>query len=370
MLVLRKSCVWILFKILLFVLLLVCFIWFYMYDQFTDFIKGRTSIATRFVQVETIEPPTMTFCMSPAHKTSVAISFGFKTVGDWQLVEVEGTTLEQRINNLSYILNRDFKLKLHVYDYYSDHSDVLLKEGINLVSENKYEVKPIWTWGEGTCYKIQPLFELTKEKIPWIANFEIILNDSLKEIDKPREATIFLTSNSTWHGITSETWPQFTPTEINLELTDKKLVLLTGSTQLLFQKGMVNRTEDCFVAEVLKTNCSYKCSVYFEGLPKCRTVEEWKCIVSLLPLEVWKDCFLKKKVIKFRAKESRLQTYTKDKSSKVSIELWSIMEIEEEVDVITFAGLIGSLGGSLGLFFGFSIFTSIIFSVQSMMKKC
>ena len=140
---------------------------------------------------------------------------------------------------------------------------------------------------------------------------------------------------------------------------------------ICLQKGMVNSTEDCFLAEVLKTNCSYKCNVYFEGLPRCRTVKEWRCIVSQLPLEVWTYCFLKKKAIKYRAKESKLQTFTEGESSEITIELGSMQqEIEEEVDVITFAGLIGSLGGSLGLFFGFSIFTSIIFSVQSMMKKC
>ena len=79
---------------------------------------------------------------------------------------------------------------------------------------------------------------------------------------------------------------------------------------------------------------------------------------------------LKRKALKFRAKDSKVQTYTEDESSKIWIELWSMQqEIEEEVDVITIAELIGSLGGSLGLFFGFSMFASIIFSIQSMMSN-
>ena len=365
MFVLKESCIWSSIKILLFILLLVIFIWFYMYDQLTDFIKARTSITSRYVQVQTIEPPTISFCMSPAQKTSVANSFGFQTFNDWQNIEIEGITIEQRINKLSYILNRDFKLK---------QSNVLLEEGTNLVDGLEYEVKPFLAWSEGICYKIQPLFELAEEQIPWIAHFDIIFEDSLEEIDKPKRATIFLTSNSTWHGIVSETWPQFRPTEINLDLTDKEYleyVLLTRNTQMLFHKGVANRTEDCFWAEVLKTNCSYKCMVYFDGFPKCKTIKEWKCIRSQWSPETWTDCLLKKKALKFRAKDSRVQTYTKDKSSKVWIELWSMQqEIEEEVDVITLAELIGSLGGSLGLFFGFSMFASIIFSIQSMMKKC
>ena len=232
--VLKKKSTWILFKILLFILLLVIFIWFYMYDQLTDFIKGRTSMATRFVEAQTIEPPTITFCMSPAQKTSVAKSFGFETFEYWEWIEIEGTTIEQRIKNLSYILNRDFKLRQSDFG-----SSVLLEEGTNLISGYAYEVKPFWTWAAGICYKIQPLFELTMENVPWIARFEITFEDSLKETDKPKEATIFLTSNSSWHGIVSETWPQFRPTEINIDLTDKqffKYVALTRNTQLLFKQ--------------------------------------------------------------------------------------------------------------------------------------
>ena len=133
---------------------------------------------------------------------------------------------------------------------------------------------------------------------------------------------------------------------------------------------MVNSTEDCFWTEVLKTNCSYKCVAYFGDLPKCRTLEEWNCIRYQWSNEVWTNCLLKKKALKFRAKDSKVQTYTEDESSKIWIELWSMQqEIEEEVDVITIAELIGSLGGSLGLFFGFSMFASIIFSIQSMMPN-
>ena len=364
MVVLKKSSIFYSIKILLFVLLLVNFIWFYMYDQITDFIKRRTSITTRFVQAQTIEPPTITFCFSPAQKPSVATAYGFTTFGDWQFREIEGTTIEQRVNNLSYILNRDYKLKL---------KNVLLEEGTNFIDDLEYEVKPVLAWAEGICCKIQPLFELTEGQIPFSAHFDIIFEDSLEEIDQPKRATIFLTSNLSWHGIVGETWPQFRPTEININLNEEEyleFVLLTRNTKLLFHEGVANSTEDCFWTEVLKTECPYKCIVYFDGFPKCRSIEEWKCIRSQMSPEVWTDCFLKKKAMKFRAKDSRVQTYTKDKASKVWIEIWSFQqEIEEEVDVITLAELIGSLGGSLGLFFGFSMFSAIIFSIQSMMKN-
>ena len=145
-------------------------------------------------------------------------------------------------------------------------------------------------------------------------------------------------------------------------------IILTRNTELLFQDG-VESTENCFWQEILKTNCSFKCCVYFNDLPKCRTVEEWKCIKSQWNSNVWTDCVLKKRGLKFRQKDSNFQIYTEGDTNLIRIELWSMQkEIEEEVDVITFSGLIGSLGGSLGLFFGFSIFATFINSMEHCSK--
>ena len=44
-------------------------------------------------------------------------------------------------------------------------------------------------------------------------------------------------------------------------------------------------------------------------------------------------------------------------------------QIIEEIDVITFAGLIGSIGGSLGMFFGFSLTSYLFFAIEKFTKK-
>ena len=197
---------------------------------------------------------------------------------------------------------------------------------------------------------------------------EIEVNGTLRKEDVPKGMTMFLTSNSTWHGVVTETWPQFRPTEINVDLTDPttlNYIILTRNTELLFQNG-VESTEDCFWQDILATDCPFKCSVYFNDLPKCRTVKEWNCVRRQMNSDVWTRCMLKKHGLKFRQKDSQLQTYKEGNSSLVRIELWSMQkEIEEEVNVITFPGLIGSLGGSLGLFFGFSMFASFIYAMEN-----
>ena len=48
--------------------------------------------------------------------------------------------------------------------------------------------------------------------------------------------------------------------------------------------------------------------------------------------------------------------------TRVGMGLWSMTkEIREEDDIITLPGLIGSVGGSLGMFFGFSIANYLLF---------
>ena len=44
-------------------------------------------------------------------------------------------------------------------------------------------------------------------------------------------------------------------------------------------------------------------------------------------------------------------------------------QIMEEIDVITLSGLIGSVGGSLGMFFGFSITSYFSFVIERFSKK-
>ena len=44
-------------------------------------------------------------------------------------------------------------------------------------------------------------------------------------------------------------------------------------------------------------------------------------------------------------------------------------QIIEEIDIITLAGLIGSIGGSLGMFFGFSLTSYLLFAIEKFTKK-
>ena len=65
--------------IFFYISLLIPFVWFYMYDELNDFIRGRTTIASRFEESSKIEFPTLTFCTSNVFKPSVMQKLGFIT---------------------------------------------------------------------------------------------------------------------------------------------------------------------------------------------------------------------------------------------------------------------------------------------------
>ena len=67
--------------IILYVLLFILFCYFYIIDQMNDFIKGRTTVASRIEKVESVEPPTVTICLNPPYKSSKLTSFGLDNFG-------------------------------------------------------------------------------------------------------------------------------------------------------------------------------------------------------------------------------------------------------------------------------------------------
>ena len=65
----------ILTRLILYILLFAFFCYFYMIEQMSDYIKGRTTVTSRFEEVEYLEPPTITLCMHPLFKpTKMAAS--------------------------------------------------------------------------------------------------------------------------------------------------------------------------------------------------------------------------------------------------------------------------------------------------------
>ena len=168
-------------RVVFYVGLLIPFVWFYMYDQLNDFIKGSTTIASRFEQSSKLEFPTMTICTTDVFKRSIAKNIGLHS--NWHLYETQfhNQSLEEVFDKLSYQLNRDFFI-IASHDFFVHQTK--FKLGMNSVSifgvHVTYHVEALKTLNQGTCYKMQPRFEA--RNAPLTLSLMITPRISLKDI--------------------------------------------------------------------------------------------------------------------------------------------------------------------------------------------
>ena len=119
-------------------------------------------------------------------------------------------------------------------------------------------------------------------------------------------------------------------------------------------------TEECWKNFIENFDCSTKCKYanFADDLPLCRNATEIECIMKQGENNlVYEKCNEKKKGFTFeQEKLQEMQRFKESNYTEIDIEFWFKSKlVHEEVDVITLAELIGSVGGSIGMFFGISL---------------
>ena len=366
-------------KVNLFFLLFIVFVVFYMYDEMSDFLKERTTISTRFDKADVSDFPTITICMSNSLKTSVAKKYGMAfTTDSWNENILNRTVLRNMSeiqNQLSYILNRDFEIIL------AGNGQTILNEGRNKKWHYEIDVKPILTMYL-TCYKIQVQFNRTGSLIdlPLSITFRLIQTVEDPE-DVSKGIEVLLTSSNTWFGITHSWWPQFKPTIIKVPFDSGIHDLKITTVEHRYKEGMdeVDDTKDCMTKVLSGANCSVICDPFNLGnFPDCQYPKESVCMGMWLIKEAnkWSECITYKKVLTYHVSHgiSRNHTVTSSigpsKMVVVSMTLDSPKkQINEEIWIITGSNLIASLGGSVGMFFGFSLFSPLVYFFEKIIDR-
>ena len=323
-------------------------------------------MSTRFAMPDEMEFPTMTICIQDGMKKSVKDEYGllenvefwfniYRNQNNSKYVGPPNQTLSETFEDLSFVLNRDYVVGISLYPTL-DLTNLTL--GMNSVPSmdgvlNSYSVEPLHTLFFGTCLKIQPIGSGSWFKTHRVTIKVTLLIDNLKKRkDRPKAFDIYLTSNETWHGVELSNWKRFKPTIKSLKFGKQKYLSI-WNIERIFREGIRDSTS-CYTEVLMRTaNCSYMCDMRsYTLLPPCRTYEELTCM-----LENWdpkEDC-LRHKIIKRYAPTDRQNKIALEHESNVVISFESKeSQIMEEIDVISFPNLIGSIGGSLGMFFGFS----------------
>ena len=165
-------------------------------------------------------------------------------------------------------------------------------------------------------------------------------------------------------------WPQFEPSVIKIE-SGSNFFYNIRPIEYVFQGG-VNNSESCWKKHIEEMSCPIKCALVSNaGLPICQSTDDIACIYKhSRELNLWTMCSMKNRALTYNGDLTKWDKYEQDNATYLNIDISnSTVEIREEVYFITIEGLIGSLGGSLGMFFGFSIFGYILYLVDKFFAK-
>ena len=342
-------------RVVVYLLLLALFSYFYMVEQMSDFFKGRTTLTSRKEEVDELEAPTTTICMSPSMKKSVTKQLGFYHA----VIGVPNdTTYPEAMAQTNFLLDKDYELFLGFVNPEDHFRKTKLHIGENKVNGRKFLVDSIITSGHGTCTKIQPLFSHSQLSVFYIWTK---FNSSLLKEDKPRNVLFYFTSKDTWQGVLTDIWTQFKPCKVSVS-SDFPFVWFTARSKEFLKGDGVANSEQCWLEKFQHFNCPVKCQPvsYTSSLPMCNTSEQLFCILDEIEKKnLLGMCHKKKHGLYFEGESMEIENVPVDDGHDWRLLGFSFAEmskqIEEEVDVITMPGLIGSVGGSLGMFFGFSI---------------
>ena len=209
-------------KLVMFVLLLICSLWF-MKDAWDKFKAKATNF--RLYSEFRYEVPTTVICFSPKQKPS-----GFKkhniTIMDFYYPEyynltnkLANLTWDQFENDIFYQLNIDFQLQVELNDKNKVKTNEWLypmKEGKNgnLNGTFVYLTKMV-TFYHGICYKI------TFDYATFLREPFFFLMFNVTDEDKPR-VKLFLTSEENANGIISQDWYNGEPLELEFPHHDNR----------------------------------------------------------------------------------------------------------------------------------------------------
>ena len=227
----------------------------------------------------------------------------------------------------------------------------------------QFQVEAIKTYNSGTCTKLEPRFEMVS--LSYKLRLSIQLSSSIGIKDNVDSLLFIFTSNRSWINIPGGEWPQFKPLIAEVGLFREYTHFNLQPEEELFQDGKESPA-DCLKELIERQNCSNPCWLTtIPGVPFCQTTKEFNCVEHVWTSQEFLDCFLTKKATYYSLNYRKENPYHKDKNSlktDVFIAMKAMKKvIKEETFVLTLQDLIGSVGGSLGLFFGFS-FSAVLFS--------
>ena len=281
-------------------------------------------------------------------------------------------------------LEKDFKLAFGVTKYKSAQEKIYLSEYDNNLEISHSSIGRIkfnrFVTNWGIYYKISA--NIIDVKLPFYVFIQLIFDNSIPDEEIPGNEFHFSAEENSY-GITMNRWfegKRLTFTHVKgyyfTEIRPKKVIKMTNcSTSTSFY--------NCFHSELMNQSfetCPRRCfsiTTYKNATPICKTLEEFQCAQGIAD-ELLKNskCLPKCLQLDYNQEISYQEDFEKmDAKRNITIAYNfpnTKMKVEEEYLIQDFVGMLGSIGGTLGLFVGFSFFGGISFTLnhlQTLIEK-
>ena len=358
--VVKSDIVKLIIKIFLYSLLLILFLKFYFIEEISTFLEGKTTFATTY-ETKNSRIPTIILCSLPDYK----VGKGWFSTHDWNEFE-----------NNTFTMDKDFEL--YYIKLTMPPGRQRLHRGTNNFDDYYINVSLISTFGPiGTamCHMISTnatqvqmgsnAFGLTMIDHP---DLPVLLSSDFRFL------TMFV-DDQNWHEIIFDEFRYSLYTKYKLPIRPDEITKFIASsvsmTEVKYLNGVQDR-EKCIYDYILsKSNCTQVCApLMLDFIPKltlCSTFDDFLCMVKFIDSQKRKNglsdtCFPTAKTTKYHIEEDIERIVAQGFAG-----LWisfqhvsSRIEVKEETLFLSMSGLIGSVGGSLGLFLGFSFYTYIV----------
>ena len=228
-------------------------------------------------------------------------------------------------------------------------------------------MESIATLNNGMCF----LLSIDKE-IKVLSNyaFTLTFSDSLVKDDLPNKINLYLVSNEAWYGLITSEWPRKENLFIEKIEVDNDPLILTSvgiaEKEVQFLQSADQGFEDCILKLFGKASCFpiiFNFPKIIEKMPPCKYWNDTSWMID----EIWvkkrinfMKCLLpnRARIYETFVDQNKIngKAHQADNRSLGFFFYGSsnMKKIQEEVYVISSTAFIGSIGGSMGLFFGFS----------------
>ena len=375
------------FQVSMFLVKFICYMFLvvfciitYLEPQIRKFLKKDKTFATTITEIEQVEMPAMVICANPEFKTSARWNYDHR-YGSMQDIlmdkeeaykNIYGKNMWKAYEELTFDFEEDFVFK-HVIDIDGQKHFIILKHGMNQNLDYSMNMSKIATFKHGMCCLIESFYKISEKH-----EFQIMVKRDLEEIgDIPDSLEIFFVSMNMWHGIVDDDWIHVAPSqfEISFELEKHRPRQNFRTSQLVemtFMEGYDN-IRRCQEKMIQESNCFPKCFpllLNYLDVPPCKNYHEATCMINQT-LDA--RCIQPKSTLQYRMER---YDYGYSDFGTSHVPTWSlsfpltVMEVKEEILIISPEDMIGYTGGALGLFIGFSCFEYFTRLFDKLLTKC